>query len=290
MHRKKSLRWRAGTFLAILSITIGNLVAGGAFFYSLSAVPVFASTAASVVSPYLYTFNDIGQLQEASSALASTSRYWWVNSGAYLNISGGYGRTIQGALAATDPWRILYAANNPTDTDNGQHPQNIFRLVSRNQWQNARTEAQFYIDRDNLSASPNRNVSNGLLLFNRYQDSQNLYYAGVRVDGAAVIKKKQNSIYTTLAYTSNIFAGTYNHATNPDLIPKNQWMGLRTDVQNQSDGSVRITLYLDRNNNGNWQQMAQATDKSTPITKAGYNGIRTDFMDVTFENFRTTNL
>ena len=39
-----------------------------------------------------------------------------------------------------------------------------------------------------------------MLLFNRYQDGQTLYYGGVRVDGAAVIKKKLAGVYTTLAY------------------------------------------------------------------------------------------
>lgn len=272
------------------------------FLFSVSAAAVavlavgfpigrtLAVSAASVGSSYLYNFNQEGSLAEASSMGATTSPYWWVNSGGYLNLSDGKGHTVKGSLPITDPWRILYAANNPTDTDQGAHPQNIFRLVTRSKWQNAQQEAYFVVDRDNLSASPNRDSHNGLLLFNRYQDGNNLYYAGVRVDGAAVIKKKKNGVYTTLALVKGVYPGTYNRNTSPNLLPKNKWIGLRSEVMNQADGSVNIRLYMDKGWSGNWQLVAEATDRSSPITAAGYGGIRTDFMDVTFENFRFKNL
>jgi len=158
--------------------------------------------------------------------------------------------------------------------------------VTRNTWQNAQEEAYFKITADNLSASPNRNASNGILFFNRYQDGNNLYYTGIRVDGAAVIKKKQNGAYTTLIY-NKIFSGTYDHAKNPNLLPKNTWIGLRSETVNNVNGSVTIRLYLDEGWTGVWQLVAEAVDKgSSPILKTGYGGIRTDFMDVLFENFR----
>lgn len=259
----------------------------------LKVPEAFAAAPAPVNSPYLYTFNAAGTLVEAGSAIESTSRYWWLNSGGYLNIKNGRGHTVQGSLPAGDPWRILYAQTNPVDTDNGLHPQNIFRLVTQSKWQTAAQEAFFVINKDNLSSSANRYESNGILLFNRYQDSQNLYYTGIRVDGAAVIKKKQNGKYTTLAYIPSVYPGIYNRTTNPNLLPKNKWIGLRSEVKNNPEGSVKITLYVDKGWTGRWQKVAEVTDgwaNGTPITNAGFGGIRTDFMDVMFDNYRFINL
>lgn len=212
-----------------------------------------------------------------------------------MPIANGVGETIQGNLSALSPWHILYAANNPLDTDNGDHPQNIFRLVSRNTWQNYTEQAYFEIMRDNLSSSPNRNASNGLLLFNRYQNGDSLYYAGIRVDGAAVIKKKINGIYYTMAY-KQIFPGTYDRTAHPNLIPKNTWIGLRTVVANNSNGTATIKLYTDVGKTGTWTLVLQSEDdgvsfgRTAPITHSGFVGIRTDFMDVLFDDFRVASL
>jgi hypothetical protein len=164
---------------------------------------------ATVGSTFDYLFNNAGELNETGAMSESSSPYWWLNSGGRLNIDGTVGSTIKGATSATDPWRLAYAANNPTDTDQGAHPQNLFRLVTKSTWQNVRAQAQFYISSDHFSTSPNRNASNGLLLMNRYADQgQTLYYTGVRVDGTAVIKKKYKGTYYTMAQKA-VFPGTY---------------------------------------------------------------------------------
>ena len=269
-----------GVMMAILSLLLGFML------FSFKITTVVASDAATVASPYVYNFNSEGALNEIGSMSQSSSPYWWVDSGAYLEIYSGRGHTNEGNLSTTDPWRLIYSANNPVDTDNGYHPQNIFRLLTRSKWQNAREEAYFIITKDNLSSSPNRDNYNGILLFNRYQDQDNLYYTGIRVDGQVIIKKKQNGNYTTLAYTPNIYPGTYSRNANPSLLPKNKWIGLRSEVKNNPDGSVNIKLYIDKGWSGVWVLAAEATDRNNPITQAGYGGIRTDFMDVTFENFR----
>ena len=127
---------------------------------------------------------------------------------------------------------------------------------------------------------------------NRYQNGNNLYYAGIRVDGNAIIKKKLNGKYYTLA-SSKIFPGTYNRISNPNLLPKNKWIGLKTEVTNVN-GKVNIKLYVDEGRTGNWVLVLDKTDSGgrfgTPITSAGYGGIRTDFMDVEFEEFWEINL
>ena len=237
---------------------------------------------------FTYLFNSSGTLNEASSLLLSTSPYWWVNSGAKLTIDQGTGKTIQGNLPENDKWRKAYAIANPVDTDNGYHPQNIFRLVTKGKWHNFTQQAYFKVNMNHLSASPNRSESNGLLLFDRYVDSQNLYYSGVRVDGTAVIKKKKGSIYYTLAQ-QKVFPGTYDHDTSPNLIPKGQWIGIKSEVKTTTDDKVSIKLYTDVGNTGVWKLVLSALDdgvNSQGIIDSNANaGIRTDFMDIEFNDY-----
>ena len=233
-----------------------------------------------------YKVTETGSIGEEGTPI------WWLSSGGYFYSSNGVGKTISGSLSAIDPWRVAYSLSNSLDTDSGYYPQNIFRLVLRSQWKNFQQEAYFKIAEDNLSASPNRNSSNGLLFFNRYEDSFNLYYTGIRVDGYATIKKKINGIYYTLAYKPLLpTAGTYNNATNPDLLPKNVWIGLRSEVKTNPDNTVSIKLYVDNGKTGNWVLAAEAIDDGktyggSAFLNAGHAGIRTDFMDVQFNNYK----
>lgn len=253
-------------------------------------IPSTGTQTANVSSPFIYSFNSPGTLYEAGSETETTSPYWWVNSGARLQISGGMGMTNQGELPLRDRFRLLYAASNPLDTDFGKYPQNTFRLVSRNDWENVRVSAQFRIIKDNLTNTPNRNASNGLLFMSRYADSQSLYYAGIRVDGAAVIKKKYQGSYYTMAY-KKIFDGTYS-AASPNLLPHDEWIGLRSETVTNSDGSVAVRLYMQREG-GAWTLLLEAVDDgkkyagTPPIAGSHAVGIRTDFMDVQFKNYRS---
>ncbi|MEY4747517.1 MAG: hypothetical protein RLZZ416_566 [Candidatus Parcubacteria bacterium] len=248
-----------------------------------------------VASPFVYSWNSGGVLYEAGSIGQSTSPYWWVNSGAKLIIQNDAGQTIHGSLGALDLWRITYSLSNPVDTDNGYHPQNIFRLVSRSSWGNVRVTVPFKIDADNFSASPNRNASNGLLLMSRYGDNgDTLYYAGIRVDGGAVIKKKYRGTYYTLAQ-QKIFPGSYaitpSSTTSRDLLPHGEWITLRSDTISNADGSVTIRLFMQREGFA-WTKILETKDtgasagNTVPIKSAGYSGIRTDFMDVRFGTIR----
>lgn len=249
-----------------------------------------AGPAAAVGSKLNYTFDSAGTLVEAGDMRDSTSPYWWLSSGAYLHLRNGVGSTIQGTLPTNDYWRRYYAKTSSTDTDNGYRPQNLFRLVTRSRWQSFLQQAYFRIRRDNLSASPNRNASNGLLLMSRYQDEDNLYYAGIRVDGAAVLKKKYRGKYYTMAYTRFFPGAAYDRVSNPSVLPKNIWLGVRSELRNNPDGTVRITLYVDPGPGGGWILVFDVLDNGLAfggpaITSAGYGGIRTDFMDVEFENY-----
>ncbi len=250
-----------------------------------------ASVASAITLPYNYTFSQDGTLHEAGTIDESSSPYWWVNSGAYLKVANGSGATVMGELPALASWRTLYAKNNPIDTDNGYHPQNIFRLLTRTKLQDVTESAYFKIEKTNLSSSTNRNASNGLLLFSRYVDGNNLYYLGVRVDGIAVIKKKRNGTYSTLAQ-KKVFPGVWNVNTNPNLLPPKTWIGIKAVTKNEGNG-VRLTLYTDVKKTGIWTEVLSVFDDgvasgSSAVTAAGYGGMRTDFMDVSFDDYKLT--
>lgn len=249
-----------------------------------------AITALSIPGNLSYQFSVDGNLSETGSMNESSSPYWWLNSGGYMTLDNGKGMTAQGVVPTIHTWRKLYASANPTDTDNGTHPQNLFRLVSRSSWNSVRVESLFKINRDNFSSSPNRNASNGLLLMSRYGDSgQTLYYAGIRVDGTAVIKKKYKGTYTTLAQ-KKIYGGTYVNGGTSNLLPHNSWIGLRSETVTNKDGSVSIRLYVKNPGETSFTKVAEARDSNSPIKSAGYIGIRTDFMDVEFDSLKAERL
>ncbi|MEK7510959.1 MAG: hypothetical protein AAB582_01880 [Patescibacteria group bacterium] len=266
-------------------IALSSRLALAGFFFLSIPIPALAA------GTFAYDFSVNGTLNEVGALTESTSPYWWVNSGGFLTLTGGVSQTNQGALSATNVWRLAYLAANPTDTDNGYHPQNLFRLVTKGTWRSASVVSDFYIVRDNWSDSSNRNASNGLLLMNRYaDDGQTLYYAGVRVDGNAVIKKKYRGTYYTMAQ-KKVFPGTYEAGEQSNLIPHSEWLSLKSDTVTKANGSVRIDLYMKRAGDTSWTLLVSGIDDGakyggTPVIADGHAGIRTDFMDMKFDRFR----
>lgn len=266
-------------------------------FIALRAPTTYATASKTVSSPFVYNFNAPGILDETGSMNTSSSPYWWLNSGGQLVMEGGVGKTEQGPLKTGQPWQLLYALSSAVDTGNGSYPQNLFRLVTRSTWMNFDQQVKFKITKINMTDTSNRDGYSGVLLFNRYRDEDNLYYSGIRMDGSAVIKKKINGVYYTLAQTQvfNSDSG-YEKNTNPNLIPGNRWMGLKSETKDLSDGGVQITLWLDKTNTGSWTKILTATDRAgayggTAVIKGpGSVGIRTDYMDVWFDDFKVTAL
>ena len=252
--------------------------------------PIFHFALVSPASAFLDAFDRSGALEETGSMSSSASPDWWLNSGGRVHWNQGAATTVVGSLPVSDPWRLLYAASSPVDTDGGYHPQNLLRLVTRGRWQSFRQELAFRILATNLSASPERNAWSGVLLFHRYLDGQNLYYAGIRMDGAAVIKKKIHGTYYTLAFRK-IYPGTYDRSANPTLLPQRHPIRLRTVIEDTPTGSVRLRLeILDETLGTGWISALEAEDApggadGDPIVAPGYAGIRTDFMDVAFDEF-----
>ncbi|MDP3792913.1 MAG: heparinase II/III family protein [bacterium] len=237
-------------------------------------------------------FNKNEIIEESGSMNESLSPHWWINSGAFLIKEGGIGKTLFGEIDKNSKWQKSYLQYNAVDTDNGFHPQNIFRLITKSKWQNFQQTIYAKIKKYNLSESKNQSESNGLLLFNRYVDSNNLYYTGIRVDGTAVIKKKINGNYYTLAQKSFYKADSpYNRDTNPNIIPDQKWIGLRSEIKTNPDNTVDIQLFVDKDKTGNWVLAAEAIDDGktyggAAILNEGYAGIRTDFMDVEFDDYK----
>jgi hypothetical protein len=266
------------------------------FAILLAAGPLlFAGWVAGIRTIASYAITSPAPIMEAGSITESSSGIWWVNSGAafYPDGSAG-GRTVRGELPTGSTWQVAYAAANPVDTDVGYHPQNIFRLVNKTKRSEVAQQAYFTIEKYYGSTSPNRNQSNGILFFNRYVNSDNLYYIGLRVDGNAVVKKKKNGTYYTLALNKIITdKGEYNAVTNPNLLPTNTPIGMRSEVRTFKGGRVGIRLYVDIGKTGTWTRVADVIDDGVSyggasILDSGYGGVRTDFMDANFVDYKMT--
>lgn len=293
MHIFHHIHKRKFWSVFILSSLVLGLSAT-ALFIDTTTVDARAASTVQISLPFTYSFKVDGTLEEAGNLEQSWSPYWWLNSGAYLYIKNGVGSTVQGSLPANNKWRLLYAKNDPGETDNGYHPQNIFRLILRTSWQNVSEEMFYRINTYNLSSDAHRTGSNGLLLMNRYLDDDDLYYAGLRVDGYAVIKKKIKGTYYTMAY-KQVLPGKFDRTSNPNLIPTKTWIGVKTEVRNLDASTVSIKLYTDVGRTGTWTLAAEATDNGSTyggqaLLQQGHGGVRTDFMDADFDDYRLVSL
>jgi hypothetical protein len=85
-------------------------------------------------------------------------------------------------------------------------------------------------------------------------------------------------------------SGKYDHDNNPNLLPLGTWIGLRSEAKNIDQNTVSVKLYVDIGRTGNWKLIAEAIDDGRSYggsahTGAAYGGIRTDFMDVEFDDY-----
>jgi len=240
----------------------------------------------------IFNFQPPPILEEADSMEETTSPDFWLNSGAKFIITDGRGETIQGRLPDDDKWRLRYKRSSATDTGDGYYPQNLFRLVTKSRWNNFVQEMQFRITKVNLIDTPERDAWSGVFFFNRYSDGDNVYYTGLRVDGSAIIKKKIGGTYYTLKQQESVFSGCYDRDKNPNLIPVNRWIGIRSEVSDLANGNVMISLSLDRENTGKWERLLTETDPwallegMDVIRGSASAGIRTDYFDVQFQNYK----
>jgi hypothetical protein len=215
---------------------------------------------------------------------------WWVNSGAFFFVKSWTWSTVQWELEAGSKWQVSYSKYGGwLETDWWFHPQNIFRLILNEKFKSFNQEAYFKINRYILSTDVHRRDPNWILLFNRYVDSNNLYYTWIRVDWNAIIKKKLKWNYYTLA-SKKILDWVYNRDTNPNLLPVNSWIWIKSEIKNLNEKSVIINLYSDLKNDWNWILVLSAIDNVDTssidiINESWYAWIRTDFMDVDIDRY-----
>ncbi len=244
--------------------------------------------------PYLQKTPREYILSETTNPEKSSSESFWLNSGGLFYPTGtSSGKTIQGDLPSHSFWRVLYSFNNPKDSERGFRPQNIFRLVTKSKIADIEESVYVQITQSTQSSSVSRNESNGVFLMSRYSDANNLYYGGIRVDGAVVIKKKQGGVYTTLALEP-YFEGVYDRNNNSNLLPQGKWIGLKTRTYDIHNIATVIELYIDEEKTGVWKKVQTAYDvhlnSTNRISREGFGGIRSDFMDIEIENFQTRNI
>lgn len=239
----------------------------------------------TVALPWSYKFEPDGTVKELHPESTSTSPYFWVNSGGYMYMKDKKGSTIHGELPSTDERYQAYKTNS--DTDFGKHPQNLFRLFTRQEFPNVRQTGSYTIDKY-YSDSPGKADSNGVLHFMRMAlDGDTGYYAGVRIDGTSVIKKK-------IKVPSDGNAWTYYPMAQKPLpggkLPIGKPFNMRTEVKDGAAGGVDISLWWDVNNTGDWVQLLTAIDNGRTyggaVIKTGHSGIRSDFMDLTFSDLK----
>lgn len=228
-------------------------------------------------------------IEETGKPEASTDPHWWLNSGAYLYITGNVARNVHGTLPENDPWRTRYQASNATDTEHGARPQNIFRLISKRSWENASQVAYFKIIAENKTESPRQSPSNGIFFYQHFKDRNNTYYVGIRLNGHIIIYKKAAGVYHTLAIVPFFVRPSLTKKVE-SILPHNQWIGLRSDIIRQDDG-VHISLFIDPGETGTWIQSLEVVDSGElggpPITE-GHAGIRSDFLDLEIKDYRVT--
>lgn len=287
-----SAAFQSKKFKMIKKIIIIALIIAGilATILLLPKIGISTSSSQSATALNFFSTNQNAVIEETDSVKQGANSAFWVNSGAFFYIKNGIGSTNQAKIPTYSKWRVLYAKKNATDTDNGYYPQNIFRLLTKNSASNVQQEMYINVVRDNLSGSPNRNSSNGIFLIQRYQDSDNLYYIGIRVDGTAIIKKKFKGVYTTLAQKQIFKGDIYDRNSSPNLIPKNSWIGVRSRIENiSSKDEVTLSLEIDTEGTGKWKKVISVKENADKgnviITTSGYGGIRSDFMDIEFKNY-----
>lgn len=206
----------------------------------------------------------------ASSPSRVVSPVWEMTSGSLL-VREGKGWTGQ-------PDAVIPDATSANGTGSA-----VFRLTSRRS-DFADMELSFDVKNQGLTTTARTPAVDwdGIHVFLRYQNEHTLYYASVnRRDDTVTIKKK------VPGGESN--GGTYYDLArlHPYTVPYGAWQHVRATIENQVDGTVRITLEVDG------RELVSAVDSGIggdPITAAGKVGIRGDNSDFLLGDFRVSRI
>lgn len=200
-----------------------------------------------------------------AAAAAVTSPDWEMDSGSLFARSGSY-------------WSGRPDDRTPDATSSTGTNSAIFRLTSRrHDLRDTNVDLSLLVRGMTTTPSTPAVDWDGIHLFLRYQNEQNLYYASVaRRDGHVVLKKKcaggssNGGTYYTLAELSG------------KKVAPNAWRRVGASVKTLADGSVELSLRQDGST------ILRAVDRGTgcaPITTAGAVGIRGDNTEFEFREF-----
>lgn len=294
VYNSDMLRYLLVALAVVSVVTLGGIGAYRMWYkQTMESLPSAVVTPTIAASGNVLFEDDFGTdkiLEEAASPEASKDTHWWLNSGGQLWMRDGMAMTVQGEAQPGIKWKRLYAESSPVDTDEGKFPQNLFRLIHLEICKDCRQQVYFSVKKNNLNVSPNRNQSNGVFLMSRFQDDgDTVYYLGLRVDGSAVIKKKVDGVYWTLASAVIYPNPGYDSVANPNVLPKDTWTGMRATVRNIDGQKVSLVLEIDEDRSGNWEEALRVedvmNDQSGVIGVGGYQGLRSDFMDVAWDDY-----
>lgn len=236
-----------------------------------------------ITLPFVENFSDV--VTETSYPDNSDSNTWNVTSGAYLNIGKGTARTNSVALTSG---KYFDAYKDNVDCEGGAHPENIFRVVSRDATlQDFTFSASFKITRVSKSTSPNRTPDKGISLMFHYVDESNVMYLSARHDGQISVKRKENGVYTTLAIVPAWFPGDYDRILHPTLLPVGTTFSLKVAVKS-SGGVTSITAWVSDPGTTTYHQVLTTSDNAPALAVPGRVGIRSDFCSTEIDNISIT--
>lgn len=230
-----------------------------------------------------------------------------IRTSAFAALQGLISGAFVANTAASDvsSGKILYDLESPSDLQvtNGrmmvkggvaetamEHYRYVFELLTKRKWADADQAVHIRIMGQDL-AGARLDEHCGVFLLARYKNKRNYYSAGLLDDGRAVIEKTRNGRSSVLA-TQQAFGDVlkYDPYSNPNLLPKDHWVGLGVEIRNRADGSVWITLYVDHNGTGDWEKVATAIDRGERgaiLNAAGASGIRARRIVMQFKEFKS---
>lgn len=211
-----------------------------------------------------------------------TNEFAYYNPGDHVSVESPVWLLTSGSLFARDGagWTGVPDIGRPDPASSKFTDSSVFRAVTRrNDFGNVVVSFSLFIQRFVAPGGQAAPSWRGVHVFLRYQSADLLYVLSVdRSDGIIVIKKKvpgpeaNGGIYSTLASTRH-------------RAVTGRWETVTASVTNQGEG-VALTVSIDG------AVVLRAVDSgsghSPPITQPGRVGLRGDYTQFMFRNFKVT--
>lgn len=100
-----------------------------------------------------------------------------------------------------------------------------------------------------------------------------------------MIKKKENGIYSTLAYAS-----LFSPEEDGNAIPENEWLTLTMHTENTASNTVHIAVVFSKDGSESRIEALDTPREGSPLFERSHNGIRSDFFDAEFSDYSVEEL